>query len=170
VRVDLVLPSDRYRTSYLAAQQELGAEAKVTSDAAFTAMLDDLVAARTREATATRVPSTTLWLVEHGEGGERGDEFLGRLSIRHALNDALRVIGGHIGYEVRPSRRGQGLGTLMLALALPRAKALGVDPAMLTCDADNDASWRMIERAGGTRVDEYMHQNILRYRYSLPTS
>jgi predicted acetyltransferase len=161
--VELVTPSQRYRASFLEAQRELGNDAKIVDDAAFAAMLDDLARARVREATATRVPATTLWLVD-------GEVFLGRISIRHTLSDALRVIGGHIGYDVRPSRRGQGLGTRMLALVLPRAKALGVDPAMLTCDASNDASWRMIERAGGTRVETFMHDGIDRYRYSLPTS
>ena len=160
---ELVTPSERYRESFLAAQQELGADAKISDGAAFAAMLADFAAARVRAATPQRVPSTTLWLVD-------GDEFLGRISIRHVLSDALRVIGGHIGYDIRPSRRGQGLATRMLALALPRAKALGIDPAMLTCDVANVASSRVIERAGGVRVEAFVHAGVPCYRYLLPTA
>ena len=43
-----------------------------------------------------RVPQTNLWWVE-------GDEFIGRIALRHALNAGLRSVGGHIGYEIRPS-------------------------------------------------------------------
>src|SRR5579863_954336 len=43
-----------------------------------------------------RVPQTTLWWVS-------GDEYLGRISIRHRLTARLTEIGGHIGYDVRPS-------------------------------------------------------------------
>src|SRR5258705_3907382 len=47
------------------------------------------------------VPSTTLWWVD-------GDEYLGRLAIRHRLTPRLTDLGGHIGYDVKPSapRRG----------------------------------------------------------------
>jgi predicted acetyltransferase len=165
--IELVTPSERFRASFLAAQQELvaggAAPAKVVVEATFAAMLADIAAARTREATATRVPSTTLWLAD-------GDDFVGRISIRHTLSDSLRVIGGHIGYDVRPSRRGQGYGNRMLALVKPHAKALGIDPAMLTCDAANQASWRMIERAGGTRTEAFVHEGIARFRYLLRTT
>ena len=82
-----------------------------------------------------RVPQTSLWLTD-------GDEFLGHLSIRHALNRRLRYKGGHIGYSVRPSRRRRGYATLMLRLSLPAANQLGIDPALVTC-VDTDASRRV---------------------------
>ncbi len=37
-----------------------------------------------------------------------GDKIIGRVSIRHELNDFLERIGGHIGYAVIPSQRGRG--------------------------------------------------------------
>jgi predicted acetyltransferase len=96
---------------------------------------------------ATRVPSTNLWWVE-------GDEYLGRIAIRHRLTDSLRRIGGHIGYDVRPSRRREGHATAMLAAALPVAHRLGIDPALITCDTHNVASRRVIEANGGVLADE----------------
>ena len=90
-----------------------------------------------------RVPQTNLWLTD-------GDEFLGQLSIRHALNRRLRYKGGHIGYSVRPSRRRRGYATLMLRLSLPVANGFGIDPALITCDDTNVASRRVIEANGGS--------------------
>jgi predicted acetyltransferase len=90
-----------------------------------------------------RVPQTSLWLTD-------GDEFLGQLSIRHALNRRLRYKGGHIGYSVRPSRRRRGYATLMLRLSLPVANGFGIDPALITCDDTNVASRRVIEANGGS--------------------
>jgi predicted acetyltransferase len=105
------------------------------------------------------VPQTTLWLVD-------GQEYLGRVSIRHQLTDRLRTEGGHIGYEVRPSQRRRGHATRMLGLALPVAHRLGIDPALITCDAGNVASRRVIEANGGVLGDPVAD----RLRYWVPTS
>ena len=78
-----------------------------------------------------------------------GDEYLGRLSIRHRLTPHLLVEGGNIGFEVRPGARRRGHATAMLAAALPLAAALGVDPARVDCEAGNVASRRVIEANGG---------------------
>lgn len=95
------------------------------------------------------VSMTTLWWVDEDE-----DEYLGRLSIRHELTDWLREFGGHIGYVVRPSARRRGNAGAMLAAALPIALDLGIDPALLTCDADNAGSRRVIESNGGVFEDK----------------
>jgi predicted acetyltransferase len=92
------------------------------------------------------VPQTTLWLVD-------GQEYLGRLSIRHALTDQLRIEGGHIGYEIRPTQRRRGYATVVLGMSLPIANELGIDPALLTCDTTNIASRRVIESNGGCLAD-----------------
>jgi len=93
------------------------------------------------------VPCTTLWWVED-------DEYLGRLAIRHRLTEWLRKVGGHIGYDVRPTARRQGHATAMLRAALPRARELGIDDVLVTCDVDNVASRRVIEANGGRFEDE----------------
>jgi predicted acetyltransferase len=106
-----------------------------------------------------RVPQTTLWWVA-------GDEYLGRISIRHRLTARLRAIGGHIGYDIRPSARQRGHATAMLAAALPVARSLGIDQALLTCDEDNLASHRVIEANGGVLADK----GGGKVRYWIPTS
>jgi len=93
------------------------------------------------------VHQTMLWFVE-------GDEWFGRLAIRHQLTPALYELGGHIGYAVRPSARRHGYATQMLTQSLPVVAGLGIDPALVTCDTDNVASRKVIEAAGGELEDE----------------
>jgi predicted acetyltransferase len=88
------------------------------------------------------VPHTTLWLVD-------GSDYFGRIATRHRPTPARRERGGHIGSDVRPSARRRGHATAMLGEALPIANALGIDLALLTCDEDNTASRKIIERHGG---------------------
>lgn len=61
------------------------------------------------------VPCTTLWWVDQ-------HDYLGRLAIRHRLTPRLAQVGGHIGYDIRPSARRRGHGSAMLTAALPIAQ------------------------------------------------
>jgi len=88
------------------------------------------------------VQATTFWLVEN-------DEFIGHVNIRHELNKRLKIIGGNIGYTIRPEYRGKGYGTKLLTLALQKAQKIGLKRALLTCDDDNLASARIIEKHNG---------------------
>jgi predicted acetyltransferase len=105
------------------------------------------------------VPSTTLWWVDD-------EAYLGRIAIRHRLNPQLREVGGHIGYDVRPSARRRGHATAMLRDALPLARRLGIESALITCDVDNVASRKVIEGNGGVLED----QRGDKLRFWVPTS
>ena len=151
--IELVPPSPAFRESYLEALAEYHAEGErpSTSDLiesrGFDAFvvelhaLSDLV-----NAPPGYVPRTTWWLVD-------GDRYPGRLAIRHDLNDALRVWGGHISYDIRPSERGKGLGTRELALGLVKARTLGLQRVLVMCDDTNLRSARVIEANGGVLED-----------------
>ena len=89
------------------------------------------------------VPQTTLWWIDDD------DEYIGRVAIRHRLTEPLLQFGGHIGYDVRSSRRREGHATAMLRASLPHARALGIDRALVTCDHDNVGSRKVIEANGG---------------------
>lgn len=93
------------------------------------------------------VASTHLWFVD-------GQTYLGRLQIRHRLTRLLREEGGHIGYSVVPEHRRRGHASTMLTQALPVAAAIGIECALVTCDADNVASRLIIERHGGLLQDQ----------------
>ncbi len=89
-----------------------------------------------------RVPATLLV-------ADVGGDLVGRVSVRHELNDWLSSFGGHIGYGVRPAYRRRGYATEILRQALGYARGVGVTSALVTCDADNVGSWTVIERCGG---------------------
>jgi predicted acetyltransferase len=93
------------------------------------------------------VPSTFLFAF-------KDDRIVGRVSIRHTLNDVLLRVGGHIGYAVVPEFRRQGHATAILRLAVQFARdRLGLDRVLVTCDADNTGSIRTIEKNGGMLED-----------------
>jgi predicted acetyltransferase len=96
------------------------------------------------------VPQTTYWLVDDD------GQVLGVLHLRHWLTPRLERFGGHIGFKVRPSQRRQGFATLMLAFGLERARDLGLRRVLLTCDVDNLASIRVIEKNGGVFEDQIL--------------
>ena len=93
------------------------------------------------------VPSTFLFAFN-------SDRIVGRVSIRHMLNDILLRVGGHIGYVVVPEFRRQGHATAILHLALRFAgDRLSLDRVLVTCDDDNIGSIKTIERNGGVLED-----------------
>lgn len=81
--------------------------------------------------------------------GFLNSEIVGRLAIRHELNDFLLKVGGHIGYGILPRFRRKGYAKKMLALALPMAKELGLKKVLVTCDDNNVGSIKTIEANGG---------------------
>jgi predicted acetyltransferase len=90
------------------------------------------------------VPSTLLFAFDDGS------RIVGRVSIRHWLNDFLLHEGGHIGYAVVPEFRRRGYATAMLRQAADIAyHTFGLDRVLVTCDDDNIASIRVIEKNGG---------------------
>lgn len=96
---------------------------------------------------ANWVPASSYWLV-------RGGRILGVCDIRHRLAESLRDFGGHIGYSLRPNERNKGYGTEMLRLAMGKARQLGIDRVLVTCDKDNIASARVILKNGGVLDSE----------------
>jgi predicted acetyltransferase len=109
-----------------------------------------------------RVQSTFLLLEVDGE-------IVGRVSIRHELNEWLAAFGGHIGYAVRPRQRGNGYAKLLLAEGLKVCSEIGIDKALLTCSDSNLASARVIEAAGGNLENKIPDAGALLRRYWVKT-
>jgi predicted acetyltransferase len=98
--------------------------------------------ARGEELPASFVPNTYLVAT-------LGTDIIGRISIRHRLNDFLSRVGGHIGYGVVSAHRRKGHGTEILRQGLIVARARDLRRALLTCDDGNEASAKIIEVNGG---------------------
>lgn len=97
------------------------------------------------------VSCTYLWLVI-------GDYFIGEISIRHDLNDNLLRFGGHIGYRIRSEERRKGYGVKMLRLTLDYIDEIfGFKKVLITCDDDNIASIKVIEKNGGILLDKIIN-------------
>jgi len=110
----------------------------------FAAYLDRLSRGKSdAELPAGKVPMTVFYLVRNG------DTIVADCKLRHRLTPELLEFGGHIGYAVPPSQRRRGYGTGVLARTLPEARRIGLARVRITCDDDNIASRRIIERNGG---------------------
>ena len=100
---------------------------------------------------ADEVPRHTYFLM-------CGEKIIGRSEIRRKLNPALEIKGGHIGADVRRSERKKGFGALILKLTLEKAGELGFKRVLVTCDKNNIASAKTIEKCGGVFDKQVIHE------------
>jgi len=82
------------------------------------------------------------WLVDD-------DSYIGRVGIRSEPTGRKPAIASHIHFEIKASMRRKGLGTKLLALALKKAAAMGIDPVLLACGATDAACRKIVERNAG---------------------
>lgn len=104
------------------------------------------------------VRTSTFWLIDN-------DEVVGVVRVRHQEVSTA----GHIGYDISPCYRNKGYGTQILRLALIEAKKIGIKEVIVTCNIDNIASKKIIEKNNGkllgTIFDEEENENL--YKYSI---
>lgn len=81
-------------------------------------------------------------------------DIVGRVSIRHELNDYLAAFGGHVGYAVGKAYRRRGYATEILRQAIDMLRLMGVDRVLVTCADDNVGSFKTIEACGGKLQDK----------------
>ena len=156
---ELVLPTGQLRDSWLAARDDWGADAH--QDGAGLSPADDVDTPQgfsdwverlrrqsdwSRPVDEGRVHATYWWIVEPGP-------VVGAIDLRHELK--------RLPAPRRRTHRLQraavipeaGLATWALGAVLPRARELGMDRVLLTCDEVNGASALTIERNGGVLED-----------------
>ncbi len=79
-----------------------------------------------------------------------GQEIIGRVHLRHELNQNLLERGGHMGYAVSKKFRSNGYGLALAKAGLEYLKSkLLVKDVLITCAKDNQASIHIIENLGG---------------------
>ena len=106
------------------------------------------------------VPDSTYFCLD-----EERNCFVGAVNIRHYLNEALLLNGGHIGDGVRPSERRKGVATQMIRLALEECKILGIDRVLMVCDKENIGSAKSILKNGGVLENEVVVDGVIEQRY-----
>ena len=106
------------------------------------------------------VPDSTFFCLD-----EDRDIMVGAVNIRHYLNEALLLNGGHIGDGVRPSERRKGIATAMIGLALQECRKLGIGRVLMVCDKNNIGSAKSIINNGGVLENEVIVDGITEQRY-----
>jgi len=161
----LTRPQERYKDSFIEAVYEGIREkrAVVWHPEILRARFDEylrVIEQMETDPLAGYVPATHYWLVC------ANDSFIGDVDIRHHLNESLNRFGGHIGYNIRPSFRRRGYGTLICRLGIEEARKRGIDDILITCDDDNIGSAKIIEANGGVLQDRIDNgRGVLTRRY-----
>jgi predicted acetyltransferase len=90
-----------------------------------------------------RLPSRVFWIFDGA--------FCGVINLRFTSgSEALPTyVSGHIGYAIVPWKRRRGYATAALGMILPVAREVGLARVMVTCDANNEASRKVILANGG---------------------
>ena len=149
----LTVPAEALRASFLAAMGEFEEETGA-ADADGLSVAELSRPGRLGEYVRAMNRGCLPWQRTHAGSYVRcwwwvvGGEFVGWISVRPDLTPGVAG-ANHIGYAVRPGRRGEGHATAMLAAALPIALGWGIDPVVLVCDQTNLGSRTVIERNGG---------------------
>ena len=80
-------------------------------------------------------------------------EEMGQINLRSQTNRIIERYAGHVGYSVRELFRGHRYAARSVALILPLAQSLNINPLWITCDPDNTASRRSCEIAGAELIE-----------------
>lgn len=98
---------------------------------------------------------------------EFDNKLLGMINIRLDLNENLLKRGGHIGYSIRPTERKKGYNSYQLYKALEYCKENGLANVLITCNKENIASAKSIQKYGGILENEILDEktNEILQRY-----
>jgi predicted acetyltransferase len=154
--LELVQPTLAHRDEYLAMADEFVAERgsypfnniELARDdfAAFVRELED--EAQGINLPDDIAPQQTYLLLKDGR------TVVGEIRFRPHIEPPYERQNGHVGYNIRPSMRGQGYATRQLALLLEEARRIGLPGLMLPVESWNIASVRVIEKNGGRLLPE----------------
>lgn len=113
------------------------------------------------------------WFIE-------GDKIIGSGSIRlnPEIDEYTEKVCGHLFYQIIPSKRGKGYGTILCHLLLEKMKELGFKEALISCFDSNIGSIKIIENNGGEFIEYYIDENEQnpeyrknrRYRFNIEKS
>ena len=155
----LEFPSEKYVESFFGAKAEFVAEglpgyhASIEREefAAYLQRLHDHAAGKGLP--EGYIASKEFWIID-------ADGYAGKIILGLSYYPAPERVGHHVGYAVRPSKRGLGYATRALHDLLSEARKLGITKLMPSCGIANVASRRVIERNGGVLLPPLPHESI----------
>lgn len=107
-----------------------------------------------------RLPGIIRWIIA-ADRPER--PFVGSINLRWQEDEAGNPVPdlpshvlGHVGYTILPDHAGNGYASAALAAVLREARTIGLPFVKITCDADNTASRRIIEKNGGRFIESFV--------------
>lgn len=148
-------PIDIYKKSYISALEEFQSEGinlkydKSELNKNFYKFIEELNELETKpKLELGKVKESIYWLIDK-------QEFIGKISIRHSLSKYLEKYDGNIGFEICPSKRKMGYGSILLRLGINQAKNLGLNKVLIMCKNSNIASIKIIEKNGSILAEKY---------------
>lgn len=124
-----------------------------------------------------KIPDRTRWVFAQDRSGE---PFVGSINLRWLEQPEGRPVEvlpphvlGHVGYSILPAFAGNGYATAALAAMIGEARDIGLPRIVITCDASNHASRRIIERNGGKLLETFtapIYGPGPRLRFSIETT
>lgn len=116
-----------------------------------------------RKLSQGEIATSSFWLIDK-------KEVVGVVRIRHQEVECA----GHIGYDISPDYRNRGYGFQILKLALEKSINIGIEEVILTCNINNSASKKIIEKNGGkflgTVFDEEESETLYKYSITVTAS
>ncbi len=142
--IKLVLPDIKYKDSFLSAILEFRAlKIKRSQDEKYAVMDENMSDEDFAEYVNRllnkglglglkpgRSRTVTYWIVDR-------DGFVGARRIRPEIDDTQAQEVGHVGVEIRPSKRGRGYQRQSMRLTLEKCAQMGLGQICVSCDADN---------------------------------
>lgn len=130
-----------------------------------------------------KVPQYHFWMrlrdAHWRQPGSPPIRIVGGVGLRISSTPSIERYYGHIGYHVYPAARGHRYAERACRLLLPLARHHGFKRIWLTCNPDNIASRRTLERLGARYVEDvpvpeddplYERGEIIKSRYRLELS
>jgi len=93
--------------------------------------------------------ATYFFRMVHAQTGEE----LGKINLRVSSAPHIERYAGHVGFSVHEAHRGHSYAARSVALLVPIANELGFAGFWITCDPENAASRRTLERVGAEYVE-----------------
>jgi len=123
--------------------------------------LESIIAHARGQKLTENTPATSSYFCLHN------DEVIGTIRYRRGNSPLIKRVIGHVGYDTKPSARGQGVAKFMLSWLQSQVLT---EPIIVTCEHNNIASQKVIESCGGKFINQIysVEKSAKVLRFQLP--